>query len=298
MAALVTQAVRSLRRTGKEKEPDGDGDDALLLRGNTLAALAAAPFHTAIKITENESPRPQNRVFVAYNFFSNVDRGVFQFPGGVAPDLHRELVGFERAFMDNNASIGLRLPVFQLVGNDAVQDSQIGSLSIIFKYAFYNNLQTGSLMSTGMVLSTPTGRSVQVPGESSINPVIFQPFLGYIYNTPNWYLQGFSAIQVPSDARDITILTNDFAMGYWLYRDNDSNATLTGIVPDVELHVNDPLTHRGITDFPLGFTDTVDVTAGSYFIFRRAIFGVAVGVPLTGPKPYDVEAIANLNIRY
>jgi len=42
----------------------------------------------------------------------------------------------------------------------------------------------------------------------------------------------------------------------------------------------------------------VDLTFGCYFLLQRAIAGVAVAVPVTGPKPFDIEAIANLNVRY
>jgi hypothetical protein len=267
------------------------------VRGNVLAALAPSPFHTAIKITENESPLPQTRFFFHYNFFSNVDKSFL--PPGIAPsDLHRELVGGEYAFLNNTASIGLRLPIFQLTGNSDFEDSHVGDLSIIFKYALYYNRSTGNVLSTGMVLSTPTGQGVQVPGASTINPVIFQPFVGYICNAGPAFVQGFTSLVVPTDSRDITILYNDIAVGFWLYRNDDRCAFLTGIIPDVELHVNTPLNHRGITDTPLGFTDTVDFTGGAYFNFGRATLGTAVGFPLTGPKPFDIEAIANLNIRF
>jgi hypothetical protein len=267
------------------------------VRGNFVAVHAPAPFQTAIKISEDESPRPQNRFFVGYNYFNNVDKS-FLAAGIPASDLHRQLVGFERTFLEGDASIGLRLPIFQLVGNPDFVDSHVGDLSIILKYAFINNRSTGDVVSAGMLLATPTGQGLQVTGQSTINPVIFQPFFGYILNAGDVYVQGFTSLQVPTDARDITLLYNDIAVGYWLYRNNDTNSTLKGVVPDLELHVNTPLNHRGITDFPIGFTDTVDLTAGSYFVFRRATLGMAVGVPLTGPKPFDVEAIANLNIRY
>src|SRR5262249_52290967 len=113
------------------------------------------------------------------------------------------------------------------------------------------------------------------------------------------YLQGFTSLAVPTDARDVTLLFNDIVVGYWLYRNNSPETWLSGVIPDLELHVNTPLNHRDIASSgPLGFPDTVDITAGSYFVFRRAVLGLAVGVPLTGPKPFDVEGIANLNIRF
>jgi hypothetical protein len=69
-------------------------------------------------------------------------------------------------------------------------------------------------------------------------------------------------------------------------------------VPVVELHLNTPLNHRGWASEPLGFPDALDVTAGCHFMFRRAVVGVALGTPLTGPKPYEFEVLANVNFRF
>jgi hypothetical protein len=38
--------------------------------------------------------------------------------------------------------------------------------------------------------------------------------------------------------------------------------------------------------------------SGSYFFLRRAVFGAAVGTPLTGPRPYDLEVNATLSFRF
>src|SRR5262249_50689546 len=72
----------------------------------------------AFKIAETESPVPRTRAYLTYNYFNNVNT----FPlAGTPPttagtpnfDLHREQVGFEYAFLDNSASVGVRLPFFQ-----------------------------------------------------------------------------------------------------------------------------------------------------------------------------------------
>ena len=41
------------------------------------------------------------------------------------------------------------------------------------------------------------------------------------------------------------------------------------------------------------------MTFGSHFIVRqRGIVTLGVATPLTGPQPFDVEAIAQFNLRY
>jgi hypothetical protein len=69
-------------------------------------------------------------------------------------------------------------------------------------------------------------------------------------------------------------------------------------VPVVELHVNTPLNHRGLDGFPIGFSDTVDVTGGLHVMMKNAKLGMAVCTPMTGPKPYDLEAAASLQFQW
>jgi hypothetical protein len=272
-----------------------------VVNGNRIIVAAPVPYRGAYKITENESPRPTTRLYFNYNFFNNVDN-VDLFVGGTGhnADLHRETVGFEYAFADGDASVGLRMPFFQLAGNSAIEDSEVGDLTAVFKYAFLNDRQTGNLLSGGLVLTMPTAKGVNFDGESTIHPWVFQPFLGGIYNvTPDLYLTGFSSVVIPTDARDVTIWFNSLALGYWLYRDADPDARLRGVIPVVETHVSTPFNHRG-TDHadPLFYQDTVNLTGGAHFLFNRADLGVAVGVPVTGVRPYDLEVNVLLNIRF
>ena len=66
-----------------------------------------------------------------------------------------------------------------------------------------------------------------------------------------------------------------------------------------ELHINTPLNHRGADTIPVGFPDTVDLTFGSRFFFGRgSSVGIAVAVPVTGPRLDAYEGLAQLNIRF
>jgi hypothetical protein len=105
-------------------------------------------FRGAFKIAENESPRPQDRVFVTYNYYRDV---------GSVEDVHRETIGFEKALLGGRASVGLRLPFFQVRGNDAGQGTDVGDLSVVLKYALLDDSATGSAVSAGLVITAPTG---------------------------------------------------------------------------------------------------------------------------------------------
>jgi hypothetical protein len=73
---------------------------------------------------------------------------------------------------------------------------------------------------------------------------------------------------------------------------------VTGIIPTVELHANTPTNHQD-DGAPVKLNTIVDVTGGIRVeIHHIALFGVAMGTPLTGPKPYSTEAVASFNLRF
>jgi hypothetical protein len=267
------------------------------LNGNVSAVVAPLPLRTGFKISENESARPVDRVFFDYNYYSNVDR-VISGPGVGQANFQREMLGFEKTFAGGDASFGMRLPFRQLNGDQGVEDRHLDDVSLIFKYALVNDRTTGNVFSAGMVLTLPTGDALQIDGESSINSTVFQPYVGYIYHMGDFYLQGFTAFAVPTDARDVTLFFNSVSLGYHLYRRNGPESWLTGIIPVAELHLNTPLNHRGLESTPIGFSDSLNFTGGAYFQFRRATLGLAVCTPLTGPRPYDYEVATNLSFRF
>lgn len=285
--------IDSEGRTCAEIIADDDLEDDETCVDPVAASTQAAARVSAFKITENESPRPTSRLFFNYNYFNNVN--------ATRAGVHREIPGFERTFLDGNASFGMRLPVFQTVGNDGDLNIRgFGNLNMIGKYAWINNRDTGNVLSSGMTCGVPTGRTIKIPNQSDIKSVVFQPFMGYLYNMMegDLYVQGFSAVAVPTDIRDITIMFNSAALGYWLYRNPTADRLLTGVVPTLETHINTPLNHRGLDALPFGVQDSVVLTTGSHFVFNRSMFTLAVAAPVTGPKPFDIEAIALFNLRY
>ncbi|MGI9068841.1 MAG: hypothetical protein ACR2HX_20860 [Pyrinomonadaceae bacterium] len=249
------------------------------------------------KIAENESPRPQNRVYIVYNGYYDVI--------GPMKNQHLETIGLEKTFLKGNASIGLRSAFYQQQGPPDVRGSGFADLSFILKYAPINNRETGNVLSTGLVMTVPTGQGLirLPPGvKEADRPFWFQPFLGYLKNRKNFFVQGFSGLAIPSNSRAATILFNDIGIGYWAYR-GASNSNLTGIVPTFEFHVNTPLNNRTRRPGREDFHDVVDFTPGVHFVFkRRSSLGLAVAIPVNhirGPfgreRPFGAEAIISYN---
>src|SRR5262249_39913147 len=126
--------------------------------------------------------------------------------------------------------------------------------------------------------------------------VLFQPWVGFVRTFDRAYVQGISNIIVPTDSRDPTVLGNSIAAGYWLYR-GTPDGIITGIIPTAEIHVRTPLDHRD-PNGDVYLQDEVNITSGLHIRFNRATLSGAVSVPVVGPRPWNVEAIANLNFRF
>ena len=254
------------------------------------------------KVAENETVRPTDRIFYNYNYFSDVNRG--NNINGEQLNIHRQTIGFEKTFLDGNASVGVRLPFLHNLNgttNNNQDDTLIGDLTFIGKYALINDRATGTVISLGLAVTAPSG---QIPvgfdpsRNQQIHSTVLQPFIGWNVNvTPDLFLHGFTSLAIPTDSRDVSFLFNSVGVGYWLYRAPPSNA-VTGVIPTFEVHVNTPLNNREF-GVPETFDTTVNVTGGVHVVFLdRFMFGAAVGAPLTGPRPFDLEVIANFNMRF
>src|SRR5262249_41059446 len=117
----------------------------ILPSGATTTARVPLAVRGAFKGADNESPRPVDRVFCNYNRFN--DGAVGRRGQGLpSPDLHREVIGFEKAFLDRNAPFEMPLPFLQLEGDGSVNRQDLGDLTMVLKYAFLNNRDNGNLL--------------------------------------------------------------------------------------------------------------------------------------------------------
>jgi hypothetical protein len=259
-------------------------------------ALAAFVARSSFKIADDESPRPMDRVFINYNYYNNVDPSG-RAPGAGQTNVNREVFGFEKAFMDSNASFGMRVPFSQDNGPNG--RDLFGDISFLFKYAVYNDCKTGDVLAGGLVLTAPTSGLGITNGSDHISDWLFQPWVGGTLNCDRMYGSFFSSILVPSDSADSTILFNDIAIGYFIRRDDCQDALFTAIIPTLEAHITTPLNHRGTVSSAFGVPDIFDLTAGAHLVCHQNLWLTVGGcVPLSGPRPFDFEVIAQLNYRF
>ena len=260
-------------------------------------------------MSENQSPRPQDRVFFSFNYYSNVNDTINRRDLSPITQMGPYVYNFgvEKTFNQGMGSIGIRLPLDNLTANSygnivsTPTSTSLGNMTIFTKYILAQNVKTGSLISACFAITPQTGpgRFAGAPYLFPLNSTYFQPCLAYIYNYNRFYLQGFSGFSFSANSNDVSLIYNDVGMGYFLIRKTDSNDWLTGLAPTAELHVNNPLNHRdpfSSTDLA-GSPDSVDMTFGlNLGIKNTAVLTAAFVTPVTSPRPFDTEAILMLNI--
>jgi hypothetical protein len=283
---------------------------------------------TDLKVSEGDSPVPLDRVFYRFNAYSNLDPSRHQSPRSPynRVNLFTNVFGFEKRVFGDLASIGVRVPINgiearsrgaylrpvpgpgdQTVLVPGVPDHntfQLGNINTIFKVRLMEDRAAGNFVSAGAALSFPTATTASIdPGPSTA--AVLQPFLGYLHTGERFYVQGFTAITMPLVTVQTMILFTDLGFGYWVYRDANPTAFLTGIAPTFEMHLNAPLqsperfsTLLNATGF-LPFYTQFNLTFGGTFEFRsKATLGLAFVLPTASPLPFDYEFLAHFNYRW
>ncbi|HMF17837.1 MAG TPA: hypothetical protein VKE98_11560 [Gemmataceae bacterium] len=282
----------------------------LVPAGQVVVPGGAVPTSRGFKIADDGSPRPMDRVFLDFNFFNDILASTNVRLGGAIQNLnlYRESLGMEKTFLAGRASAGLSLPLNTVTMDSTFPNlngthTDVGDLTCYFRYALWRDQANDNWLTAGLAVTAPSGPSsiAGIDTPTILHSTLLQPYLGYLWNFGNFYLQGFLAVDTPTDTRDVTLLYNDVALGYFLYRTRDRSRFLTAVAPTLELHISDPVNHRGplSIDNPLASFDIVDIGLGANIeLFGRSRLALEVVSPLTGPRPFTIEALAQFRIRF
>lgn len=267
------------------------------------------------KIADNQVTRPVDRVFFTFNHFEDVNDAINRRLNSNVYNIQvqRYVIGLEKTFWDRQASLGIRLPLNVVHGDSFTSDpaefdltrtsTALGDLFVYSKFVLYDDSANNFLVSGGLALTLPVGPTTFAGAKYIQNPHSFamQPYLSFYKSYGRLFLIAFEAIDVPLNEGDATLLFNDFAVGYVAYRNEAPDALIRLVAPVFEAHVNVPLSHRDPFDlFDLaGTPDVVNLTYGlNVQLGKRAILSGGMVTPVTGPRPFDFEAMALLNIYY
>ena len=279
-----------------------------------------------IKIAENNSPMPRDRLFFDYRFFNDVRNGL--------GDVSRYTFGVEKTIFAGEASIEARFPFaatldsIQTDGSVFSRDFEMGNFVFTYKHALAYTDR--GLISSGLGVSIPTGdgtKLFQSTGEQIVNienqSVHILPYIAGLWtpNSKSW-LQGFAQLDIDANGdtvsgdvaggelphlgvlHDSTWMFFDVAAGRWIYEGNGA-VQRVGLI--TELHYNstlsdaDLVTGNGIT--VTDFSNRLDVlngTAGIHVVYNRLAFTTGVTVPLRtdDDRQMDFEVAALVNAAF
>jgi hypothetical protein len=277
-----------------------------------------------VKIADNTSPEPRDRLFFNFNFFRDVIGGL--------GDVSQYTFGCERTFWDGSGSLEVRVPFAatlageQTVGVEA-RDVEFGNVAAWFKAVLYE-IPTG-LISAGLGVAAPTGSSTRVLiGQTPILQIENQavhllPFLGAM-STPRerWFWQGFLQLDVNTNGdpvrgdvtgrrlsqfgvlQDATLLFADAGVGYALYENADTRG-LTRFSPTAELHYSTTLQDTDVAAgngflirSPTPRFDVLNLTLGASFLWNERLWiRPAMVLPLRddGDRHFDYEAMLQID---
>ena len=172
-----------------------------------------------LRIAENVSPMPRDRIFFNYSYFQDA-----QFSQVLQSDVNRFTPGFEKTFMDGNGSIEFRAPFATSLDSVVnLSDGQTnsgnvawGNLNLTAKILMYRS--SSFAFSTGLQVVVPTARDTilksdvtgdVVDGRISNGATHLLPFAGWLY-TPNDRFFGQGFLQVDTDANGNGIYAKNY----------------------------------------------------------------------------------------
>lgn len=233
---------------------------ALLSGTQTVSLPGASSTVGRVKMSEDNSPLPRDRVIFNYDSFGDVpftNQGM---------NVNRFQFGIEKTFLDGRWSAEVRLPFAGTLASTytqgaEVKDVEFGNLRLAVKRILTQN--SAWLISTGMAVSLPTAKDQTVL--SSIDgstlyrfrnqSVQLEPFIGALFTpTERLFAQLWGSINFDASGSDLTwnpavfdgsgsarvwdlpILSVDGQIGYWVIQ--NGRGTLRGLAPFAELHWN------------------------------------------------------------
>ena len=310
----------------------GPSDAAKQTRA-VLGVLPNAGGSQRVKISENNSPIPRDRVFVAFNQFNNAIP-IVQGTDTTAMDVSRYTPGFEKTFWNGQASIELRTPVAYtqnanvfLQGDGPSKRTEFGNLSVALKFLLLRTDNVAVAAGTGLNLPTAATTQVFLSDQPALTvknqSTHLLPYIGAFWAmSERSYVQAFLQVDVDANGNavslptgkltgvinDQTLLYADVALGYWLYL-NPEARVLTGIIPTIEFHYTTAMQNADFvaqapgSQLSLGSTinrfDVTNVTGGTHFRFGPLSFLTVAGVFPLGSRPdqrqFDSEIVVQFN---
>lgn len=252
------------------RSPDLFGDSLIVIDSQVNTGPGNSPIDADFALGggarrfKNEQAKafPTDRAFIYYQHFHNALG--FRTSSGQAADrsIDRVTLGFEKTFNEGRSSWELRMPFSGNQGVDLTDfnysSDGVGNLVVSLKQLLH--AEENIAIALGLAASVPTGSNVTgIAGSSNYQfkneAVHLLPYLG-LQLTPdeNWFFHAYFQVDTPINGntisaqafggqqstsvkyRDEALLYLDASLGYWWFRNDSADATVTGLASTIELH--------------------------------------------------------------
>lgn len=280
-----------------------------------------------LKLTDNNNPFPQDRVFFDYSFYNHTRLA----PNGA--DVNRFTPGIEKTFLDGDMSFEVRTPMavttssaFNPTSAD-LSNGEFGNIGLAIKALLYQDNCFAFTAGLGIQLPTADDNTV-VDGAGNVAVLVenesvhLLPYIAFLRERGDFFSQFYVQIDTPvggnqvrstntiggtltsvGDFEDQTFLYVDYLLGAWLLRDR---STGNGLAVSTEVHYSstiDSAQTRTAPSFLGTFVaapinndiDLVNMTFGAHVSIGDTIGSVGYGVPITDDRSFEGELRVILN---
>ena len=267
-----------------------------------------------VRVQDNNSAMPQDRVFLDYNYFHNVPFTA----NGI--DVNRFTPGAEKTFWDGMGSLEVRVPMgvtFSsnqfLAADPDTSQSEFGNIALISKFLLTSSEQCA--VAAGLAVALPTADDYEVFGSTGTpiltvenNSVHLIPYLALLY-TPtrgNCFVQSFVTVDADTNGNpvlgdvgagnleeigtwnDQTLVSASGAFGKYVYQNDSRNSCVQTVALVSEFHYTATVNDGDVVNagpFLLGNEaqdlSLLNATFGGNVRFRNCSVTSGYTVPLT-----------------
>lgn len=287
-----------------------------------------------LKLSENTSPMPRDRVFFNYSYFDDVPLLI----DGV--NVERYTVGIEKTFFCGAMSVEVKAPVACTLDNEITlrddndtSDYVFGNLYTTVKCLLARGDDAG--ISMGVTVEIPTADDIvieDVSGGTLIdmenNSVHLAPFVGMLWDPGDFFAQciiqwdidttgsqvymntdpafpSFGSLERVGRITDATWQYNDLSLGYWLFQSCDPCAALNGLAVITEVHYNvtlnheDEITANGVTLGQRAHRDNLNVVVGlAARVNQNLSMGIGYGLPIGNGSDQEFDGEVRMFLNY
>lgn len=217
-------------------------------------------------MADNNSPMPRDRIFLDFNYFHNAVFGPITLPA------NRFAPGFEKTFLNENASLECRVPMAVTLSSNLVTNStdvlkyQVGDVMIAGKFLLFKNRRRA--ITAGVGVSIPTADDFSLSLADGTNLLLIEnetvrviPYIATLLTpNPDRFCQVFLSLDTDVNGNSVfynpgalvngsggdaefegvlqanNILRLDVSAGNWIFRNRQRR--ITDLAAVVEAHLS------------------------------------------------------------